>query len=101
MEAYCLKCKTKRDLVDPQPVFFSNGTAAMRGTCPVCGSGLNKMGRTEAHEGMVKPEPKPAAPRRKRGNGTGTAAGSNGHRAGKLVIGASTATAKTVGRLLG
>src|SRR4030067_1127400 len=39
MEAYCLKCKTKRDLVDPQPVFFSNGTAAMRGTCPVCGSG--------------------------------------------------------------
>ncbi len=101
MEAYCLKCKTKRDLVDPQPVFFSNGTAATRGTCPVCGSGLNKMGRTEAHEGMPKPEPKPAAPRRKRGNGAGAAAGGNGHRAGKLVIVESPAKAKTVGRFLG
>jgi DNA topoisomerase-1 len=101
MEAYCLKCKTKRDLVDPQPVFFSNGTAATRGTCPVCGSALNKMGRTEAHEGMPKPEPKPAAPRRKRGNGAGAAPGGNGRRAGKLVIVESPAKAKTVGRFLG
>ncbi len=101
MEAYCLKCKTKRELVDPQPVFFSNGTAATRGTCPVCGSGLNKMGRTAAHEGMTKPDPKPAAPRRPRGNGASAAAGGNGHRAGKLVIVESPAKAKTVGRFLG
>jgi DNA topoisomerase-1 len=88
MEAYCLKCKTKRELIDPQPVYFANGTAATRGTCAVCGSVLNRMGRTPAHEGLAKPEPrpKPAEPRRKRGNGTGASAGGNGHRAGKLVI---------------
>jgi len=101
MEAYCLKCKTKRELVDPQPVFFSNGTAATRGTCPVCGSAMNKMGRTDAHEGLPKPEPKPAAPRRKRGNGAGAAPGGNGHRAGNLVIVESPAKAKTIGRFLG
>jgi DNA topoisomerase I len=101
MEAYCLKCKTKRELLDPQPVYFANGTAATRGKCAVCGSVLNKMGRTPAHEGLPKPEPKAAAPRRKKANGNSAKAGGNGHRSGKLVIVESPAKAKTVGRFLG
>lgn len=86
MEAYCVKCKTKREIKDPQAVFTDNATPATRGTCPVCGTSLYRMGRTEAHEGMTPPE---------RG------AQSRARRKGKLVIVESPAKARTVGRFLG
>ena len=82
MEAYCVKCKTKREIKDPQALFLNNGTPATRGTCPVCETTLFRMGKTEAHDGMTAPEP-----------------GAN--RKGKLVIVESPAKARTVGRFLG
>ena len=82
MEAYCVKCKTKRDIGDPQAVFTDHGTPATRGKCPECGTTMFRMGSTEAHAGMVRP-PKGA------------------NRKGKLVIVESPAKAKTVGRFLG
>ena len=57
MEAYCVKCKTKREMSNPQAVFTERGTPATRGTCPVCGTTLFRMGKTEAHEGMTAPAP--------------------------------------------
>lgn len=56
MEAYCVKCKAKREMKDTTPVFNKNGTAATKGTCPVCGTKMFRMGRTEAHEGMKPPQ---------------------------------------------
>lgn len=38
MEAYCVKCKTKRSISDPQNVVLKNGRPAVKGTCSVCGS---------------------------------------------------------------
>jgi len=86
LDAYCVKCKIKREVKDPQPVFTNNGTPATRGICPVCGTTLFRMGRTEAHEGL--PVPEKSAHRKNR-------------RSGKLVIVESPAKAKTVGRFLG
>ncbi len=86
MEAYCVKCRTKREVQDPQPVFTDSGTPATRGVCPVCGVTLFRMGRTDAHEGMVAPE---------------KGAQSKARRSGKLVIVESPAKARTVGRFLG
>ncbi len=86
MEAYCVKCKTKREIIDPKPVFTQGGTPATRGTCGVCGTTLVRMGRTPAHEG-INPEDAPAKPMPKR--------------SGKLVIVESPAKARTVGRFLG
>ena len=86
MNAYCVKCKTKRDIKDSQAVFTSTGTPATRGACPVCGTTLFRMGRTPAHEGLEPPE-KPEKPAPKR--------------SGKLVIVESPAKARTVGRFLG
>ncbi len=57
MEAYCVKCKTKREMSNPQAVFTERGTPATRGVCPVCGTTLFRMGKTEAHEGMTPPVP--------------------------------------------
>jgi DNA topoisomerase I len=82
LEAYCVKCRTKREIVDPQPVFTNNGTPASKGTCPECGTTLFRMGKTPAHEGMIAP---------KKGD----------NRKGKLVIVESPAKARTVGRFLG
>jgi DNA topoisomerase I len=86
LEAYCVKCKEKREIKNPQAVFTDNATPATRGECPVCGTTMFRMGRTEAHEGMVPP---------KRG------AQSRARRKGKLVIVESPAKARTVGRFLG
>jgi DNA topoisomerase-1 len=86
LEAYCVKCKAKREIQDPQAVFTDHGTPATRGTCPDCGTGMFRMGRTPAHEGMQAPE---------RG------AKKRARRKGKLVIVESPAKARTVGRFWG
>ncbi len=86
MEAYCVKCKTKREIVEPQAVFTDHAMPATRGICPACGTKLYRMGRTPAHEGLVAPE---------------KGAQSKARRSGKLVIVESPAKARTVGRFLG
>lgn len=55
MEAYCVKCKEKREMKDPVPAFTAAGAPMTRGVCPVCGTNLVKLGNTPAHEGLEKP----------------------------------------------
>lgn len=43
VEAYCVKCKAKRDMKAPQQVEMANGRKAMKGTCPTCGTGMFKI----------------------------------------------------------
>jgi len=69
---------------DPQPVFTEGGKPATRGICPVCGTTMFRMGRTEAHADLPQPP-----------------AGGIKKRSGKLVIVESPAKARTVGRFLG
>jgi Domain of unknown function (DUF5679) len=40
--AYCVKCKEKREF-EGQEVEMKNGRKAGRGTCPVCGTTLNRI----------------------------------------------------------
>lgn len=44
MEAYCVKCKTKREMNDPKEIVMKNGKPAVQGICPVCGTKMNKIG---------------------------------------------------------
>ncbi|MGB8980611.1 MAG: type I DNA topoisomerase, partial [Anaerolineales bacterium] len=88
MEAYCMKCKTKREVQDPVAGFNAKGSPVTIGVCPVCGTKLYRMGKTEAHAGLVPPE-KPAKVAKVE------------KREGKLVVVESPAKAKTVGRYLG
>lgn len=85
MEAYCMKCKVKREIQQPVASFNAKSSPVTIGVCPVCGTKLYRMGRTPAHEGMAPP---PKAERVQK-------------RSGKLVIVESPAKAKTVGRFLG
>ncbi len=84
MEAYCVKCREKREILEPVADFNAAGAAVTRGVCGVCGTKLFRTGKTPAHEGMVAPDR--AALNR---------------RSGKLVIVESPAKARTVGRFLG
>jgi len=86
LEAYCVKCKQKREIKDSQAVFTKTGTPAVSGLCPVCGTKLFRMGRTPMHVGMEPPKVK--SPRKRK-------------RSGKLVIVESPAKARTVKRFLG
>ena len=55
LQAYCFKCKTKRDVVNPLAGFNARGTPITTGQCPVCGSTLYRIGTTPAHNGLTKP----------------------------------------------
>lgn len=124
---YCLKCKEKREILDAQPEWASNGSPATRGRCPVCGTSIYLRGHTPAHESLPKPEvtavrKKSQASSGKKGKGAAkegnkktaaakpatksparqvAAAAGNGRLAGKLVVVESPAKAKTIGRYLG
>ena len=43
-EAYCVKCKTKREIKDAQQITMKNGRPATQGSCPVCGTKMFKIG---------------------------------------------------------
>jgi len=45
-EGYCVKCKEKKDIVDPQDVTMKNGRPATKGTCPDCGTKIYKIGKS-------------------------------------------------------
>ncbi len=46
MQAYCLKCRTMREMRNPQPVTLKNGRPAVKGTCPVCGTVMYRIGKS-------------------------------------------------------
>jgi DNA topoisomerase-1 len=58
-QAYCMRCKTKRDILNPTAAFSASGVPMTRGTCAVCGANLSVMGATPAHEQLAKPTPVP------------------------------------------
>lgn len=60
-QAYCVKCKTKRDMVNPVAGFTKTGTPLTKGQCEVCGTNMALMGATPAHELLEKPVVEPRA----------------------------------------
>src|SRR6267142_6808439 len=42
-EGYCVKCKAKRKISNGQQVKMANGRPALKGVCPVCGTGMFKI----------------------------------------------------------
>ncbi len=47
MEAYCVKCKAKREMNNPEPFTMKNGKPATKGICPVCGTKMTKIGASK------------------------------------------------------
>ncbi len=45
MQAYCMKCRTKREMKDPKSITMKNGRPATQGVCPTCGTKMFRIGK--------------------------------------------------------
>lgn len=45
MQAYCLKCRQKREMNNPQRTTLKNGRPATQGVCPVCRTKMFRIGK--------------------------------------------------------
>ena len=43
--AYCVKCREKREIKNPEEVTLKNGRPAVKGTCPECGTKVFLIGK--------------------------------------------------------
>ncbi|MBA7591605.1 hypothetical protein ES708_33765 [subsurface metagenome] len=46
MQAYCLKCRTKREMKGARAITMKNGRPATQGVCPVCGTNMFRIGKS-------------------------------------------------------
>ncbi len=44
VEAYCVKCRSKREMNNPEKITMKNGKPATKGVCPTCGTKMFKIG---------------------------------------------------------
>ncbi len=56
-EAYCMTCKQKTPMENPQAIWTRRGAPGTRGTCSICGTTVFRMGKTPAHDKLKRPEP--------------------------------------------
>ena len=47
MQAYCVKCKAKREMKDARSITMKNGRPATQGVCPTCGTKMFRIGSTK------------------------------------------------------
>jgi len=45
MQAYCVKCRAKREMRDARPIKMKNGKPATQGVCPVCRTKMFRIGK--------------------------------------------------------
>jgi len=45
IKAYCVKCRAKREMKNPQAITMKNGRPATQGICPVCGTKMFRIGK--------------------------------------------------------
>lgn len=45
LKAYCVRCKKKVTIKDPQKVIFKNGSEAISGECHICGGRVLRIGK--------------------------------------------------------
>ena len=45
MEAYCVKCRSKREMQDTETITMKNGRPATQGKCSACGTKMFRIGK--------------------------------------------------------
>ena len=46
MQAYCVKCRAKREMKDTKSITMKNGKPATQGVCPTCGTKMFRIGKS-------------------------------------------------------
>ncbi len=45
MQAYCMKCRAKREMKNAKKITMKNGRPATQGVCPVCAGKIFRIGK--------------------------------------------------------
>jgi Zn finger protein HypA/HybF involved in hydrogenase expression len=45
VQAYCMKCRAKKEMKDPKSITMKNGRPATQGVCPTCGAKMFRIGK--------------------------------------------------------
>ena len=45
MQAYCMKCRAKKEMTDAKSITMKNGRPATQGVCPACGTKMFRIGK--------------------------------------------------------
>ena len=51
MQAYCVKCRTKREMRNPKVVTMKNGRVATQDICSTCGTKIFRIGKSHLVKG--------------------------------------------------
>ncbi len=46
VQAYCVKCRSKKEMKDSKAITMKNGKPATQGTCPSCGTKMFRIGKS-------------------------------------------------------
>ena len=62
-DAFCVKCRDRREIKEPRAVSLANGRSALQGACPVCATLLTRIVKAqEERPGPRRPQPSPSGP---------------------------------------
>ncbi|MGD0780161.1 MAG: DUF5679 domain-containing protein [Dehalococcoidales bacterium] len=45
MQAYCVKCRAKKEIANAKSITMKNGKPATQGQCPTCGTKMFRIGK--------------------------------------------------------
>ena len=45
MQAYCMKCRAKKEITDPKSIVMKNKRPATQSVCPTCGTKVFRIGK--------------------------------------------------------
>ena len=58
-EGRCMKCKKQVTIKDPQEIVWKNGMKVASGSCPTCGTGVNRiLGKADSGKADKKTDKK-------------------------------------------
>ena len=47
MQAYCVKCRAKKEMKNAKAITMKNGKPATQGVCPSCGTKMFRIGKAQ------------------------------------------------------
>ena len=50
MEAYCVKCRSKKEMKNSKAITMKNGKPASKGVCPTCGTSMFRIGAAKKQD---------------------------------------------------
>ena len=54
VQAYCVKCRAKKEMKDAKAITMKNGKPATQGMCPTCGTKMFRIGKGQVYSDIAQ-----------------------------------------------